>query len=106
MTVVGRTTPEYRHDFGLASPGWPVPLFETAKPGDTTEIGPYDAGTELVFFIETKEPSGAGSIFFSTGDQAIVTEQGYGAWRIAWEDVPLRYSDQDFDDLVVEVELL
>lgn len=95
----------YTHDLGMAQPEYIQFIFESAAPGDMWDSPQsYPAGTDLVFFLHVQN---TGDTYSSTGDQARVSETGYGAWLIEWEDQDLAFgSDEDYNDLVVSVELL
>ena len=89
--------------FGLYSPT-NVELFSDyqASIGETTNAGSFDAGTELIFYLNPTTPFCAGESFLSTDPQRCrVTQIGTDAWQLAWED----WADGDFNDIVFEVRL-
>lgn len=104
VEVIGKDA-SYTHDLGMAEPEYIQFIIEDAALGDTWDSpGSYPAGTDLAFFLHVQN---TGNTYSSNGDQARVSETGYGAWLIEWEDQDLAYdSDEDYDDLVVSVELL
>jgi hypothetical protein len=78
------------------------------KQGETKTIGPFDAGTELIFFMRTYSPCPQREWRSTDSNQAIVTPLAVpNAWRIEWEDLPTNHSqrDDDFNDLILIVRL-
>ncbi len=70
--------------------------------GESVELGPYPAGTELVLGFAPAGFCAGGAARSSTGPAARVVQAAPGVWDIWWEDfVP---AGADFDDLVVRVE--
>ena len=75
--------------------------------GESTELGPYPAGTELLLGIVPTSvcASGGGTPRPSDGPSARIARPSPGVWDVWWEDW-LAPAGGDFDDLVVRVEAL
>jgi hypothetical protein len=94
----------------------PTPVPGTADPslprgalrhlGETVELGPYPAGTELVLGLAPGGVCGAagGGARPAPGPFARVARPAAGVWEVWWED--LSPDAADYDDLVVRVEAL
>jgi len=67
--------------------------------GQIKEVGLFDAGTELVFYIAVR--GWCNSLFYSNGSHCRVTTLGDGKWQLNWED----WTDWDWNDVVMKVEL-
>jgi len=70
--------------------------------GESTILGPYAAGTQLEFGLAPASYCAWGNSRPSSGTNARIALRVPGVWDIWWED----HQDQDFNDLVVRVEVL
>lgn len=90
-------------DFGLDSPQniliYPNYLYFAGVPFPIEDY--YAAGTELIFYLAVAPGSVCNvATYYSTDpSRAIVEHQPSNRWTISWED----HTDNDFNDLVVEV---
>jgi hypothetical protein len=94
-------------DFGLQSPETQT-IFQNynALRGETHVIGPFDANTELVFYIEPHSFCSGYRYLSTNTSHAHVHRIADGIWRIEWEDLPDNWPpDNDFDDLIVTIRL-
>lgn len=98
--TVESTSTSCEGDLGIASPTDQV-LIGTYRShvGESVEIGPFDAGTEIIFYI-SPQPFCSGTFLSTDPTHARVSTVGTNAWLIEWED----WVDSDFNDLVVLVE--
>ena len=77
------------------------------KRGETVIIGPFDADTELIFYIEPKGFCSGHRYLSTNASHARIYEIAQGIWRIEWEDLPDDWPpDNDFDDLIVVIRLV
>ena len=72
--------------------------------GESAELGPYPAGTELVLGLVPGGGCAAGAPRPSGGPFARTAQPAPGVWEVWWEDY--RPESADYDDLVVRVEAL
>jgi hypothetical protein len=70
-----------------------APVCADCRGGETMQLGPYSAGTELVLRLQDGEKT-----FLSTDPLHARIAQSGGTWRIGWDDA---LGDGDFEDLVV-----
>jgi len=71
-----------------------------AERGQTRVIGPYPAGTRLIFELRPKTRLCNGHYYLSTnGLHARITRNSQDNWTISWEDL----KDYDLNDLYVDV---
>ncbi|MBI3942982.1 MAG: VWA domain-containing protein [Chloroflexi bacterium] len=83
--------------------GSPRLLFPDSQAvGARADIGVYSAGTELLFYLTQRPPCGSETFFSTNLDHAHVSQVCVNRWLIAWED----FDDADFDDSVVEIEMV
>jgi hypothetical protein len=91
-------------EFGLASPQRIVLVSDYKNhPSGTEEIGPYNPGTALIFYLSPWGICGPHE-YLSTSANARISKLGTNHWQINWEDLPANHSDSDYDDLVVDVQ--
>lgn len=108
VTFVGSDT-SYTDELWIHSPVTQH-LFDawTATPGASTQLGPYDAGTELIFaaFVHN-----TGNTWFTgpasrNGDGVVhgaTTYEGNCSWIVGFEDLP-GGGDLDFNDVIFRVQ--
>jgi hypothetical protein len=70
--------------------------------GESTLLGPYAAGTELVFGLTPRSYCAQATPRASNTGAARIALRAPEVWDMWWED----QRDNDFDDLVVRVEVL
>jgi hypothetical protein len=81
-------------DLSLVQPAIQFLIADAAHVATTVTLGPYGSGTNLVFKIHS---SFTGQDYLSTGNNAIVTQDGSDRWAIAWED----WTDFNFSDVTM-----
>jgi hypothetical protein len=105
ITVNNAVTNSCDGNFGIQAP-IEQELFSNYndKRGQSEVVGPFAAGTELIFYIQPLSFC-APYIYPSTNtSHARVHAIAEGIWRIEWEDLPDNGpSDNDFDDLIITV---
>jgi len=87
---------------GLSAPIDLVLIGDYTRTGATSEVGRFPCGTELIFYITTGALCDNRTLLSTDPSHARVTPQGISAWLLEWED----YSDGDFNDSVVLIELI
>jgi hypothetical protein len=70
--------------------------------GESTLLGPYPSGTELTFGLEPRSYCTQVNPRTSSATAARIALRAFEVWDVWWED----YQDDDFNDLVVRVEVL
>lgn len=78
------------------------------KRGESVTIGPFEAGTELIFYISPWSHC-SGYTYLSTNPAHARTTplEVANSWRIDWEDLPDHWPpDNDFNDLILVVRLV
>jgi len=83
-------------DLGLAQPVVQPLVADAAHVATTVTIGPYTAGTALVFSLYS---SFTGETYLSTGNHAQVWADAADRWSVAWED----WTDFNFSDVTMRV---
>ena len=88
-----------RSDFGLALPQREA-VCSNCDVGDAREIGHFETGTGMTFYLRVPGPDGNYLEYLSNDpDHAQVVQKSANEWTINWEDS----TDDSFDDLVVRV---
>jgi hypothetical protein len=87
------------------------PLFKASSSnvGKVYDAGTYTAGTRLGFALKTPDPNGHtyytdSSLNADGCDHVRETQLGTYKWELRWEDI-FGLGEQDFNDVVVEVEI-
>lgn len=102
-------TAGYWNSFGMYLPYWVVIFpqvdYSVLPSGTTYNLGDFEAGTELGFYIKT--PPGHTwytdpSLNVDGYDHVIITQPSPNVWRLAFEDL-YNLGDRDFGDVVVLV---
>lgn len=89
--------------FGLEAPVERLVFPNYGEAGATAEVGTFQCGTKLVFYLFAHEFCEEGIRFLSTNpDHCRVEANGPHNWRLYWED----WRDGDFDDSVIQIDLI
>jgi hypothetical protein len=89
--------------FDASSPGQRLWSNVLSHIGESTLLGPYASGTELIFGLAPRSYcSGTNARPSPSRAAARIAVRTSEVWDIWWED----YQDDDFNDLVVRVEAL
>lgn len=105
ITVNNAVTNSCDGNFGLYAPQQQELVQNyNNKRGETDVVGPFEAGTELIFYIEPLSFCGPYTYLSTNTSHARVFSIAEGIWRIEWEDLPDNAPpDNDFDDLIITV---
>ncbi len=88
-------------DFGIYAPiNQDIFANYNSKVGQTMDLGPFPAGTELVFYISPYSFCAPNTYLSTDPNHAHITELGTDDWEIAWED----WTDYNYTDLIVGVQ--
>jgi RHS repeat-associated protein len=84
------------NDLSLSQPSSQFLVADASHVSTTVVVGTFTAGTNLVFSLHS---SFTNQNYLSTGDHAVVTQDGIGRWTVGWED----WSDFNYNDAIMVV---